>query len=89
MKKSLWLVAFTAIWSGVTILALTLAGRADFPDNVHVNYGLPLVWATRTLSTIAGPVDVWRVDILSLTSDLAVWLGILVIGAAILSRRGR
>jgi len=37
-----------------------------------------LVWATHTLSTIAGPADIWDVNILALCVDLLLWLGSMV-----------
>jgi hypothetical protein len=48
----------------------------NWPDNVHVDYGLPLTWATNTLSTFAGPADLWSVNLTSLLVDLVFWLGI-------------
>ena len=58
--------------------------RFDWPDNVHIDYGLPLVWATQTLSTIIGPVNVWEVDIIAFMIDLAFWLGIMLVAASIM-----
>jgi len=46
--------------------------------SIHIDYGFPLVWATHTLSTIAGPADIWKVDITALIIDLAFWLGIML-----------
>ena len=63
---------------------MTWGTRFDWPDYVHVDYGLPLVWATQTLSTIIGPVNLWEVDITALMIDLAVWLGIMLIAALII-----
>jgi hypothetical protein len=37
--------------------------RYDWPDFAHIDYGLPLKWATHTLVTIAGPANTWTVDI--------------------------
>ena len=46
----------------------------NWPDYVHVNYGIPLTFATHTLDTIAGPVDKWSLDLGSLAADLVFWL---------------
>ena len=63
---------------------MTWGSRFDWPDNVHIDYGLPLVWATQTLSTIIGPVNLWEVDITALVFDLALWLGIMLVVASIM-----
>ena len=72
------------IWTGLTILAVTWGTRFDWPDNVHIDYGLPLVWSTQTLSTIIGPVNLWSVDITALMMDLTLWLGIMLIATSIM-----
>lgn len=61
----------------------------NWPDYLHVNYGAPLVWATHTLNTIAGPVDVWRVDLQSLTIDLLFWLGLMLVFVIVSTLRTR
>jgi len=68
----------TGIWVVSTILALAWGTTLNWPDFVHVNYGFPLVWATHTLSTIAGPADIWDVNILALCVDFLLWLGSMV-----------
>lgn len=72
------------LWVTVGVLAVTWGFRFDWPDYVHVDYGLPFVWATHALVTIAGPVDKWNVDVTALIMDLALWLGSLVIVTAVL-----
>jgi hypothetical protein len=54
--------------------------RYDWPDFVHMDYGLPLKWATHTPVTIAGPANTWTVDIQSLLIDIAIWQTALVLG---------
>jgi len=82
-----WAVyAFIMLWSAITVLALTLGITYDWPDFVHVNYGLPMVWGTHALNTIHGPVDIWSVDIPSLLFDLVFWLGSLLTGVAVVRR---
>ncbi len=57
-----------------TILAGLLVGfHYDWPDFVHTDYGVPLVWATHTDSAFTGPVDIWRVDVTNLVADIAIW----------------
>ena len=74
--------AFIILWSALTALALTSGITYNWPDYVHVNYGLPFVWGTHTLNTIHGPVDIWNVDALYLLFDLGFWLGSMLAGVA-------
>ena len=74
-KRNFWVIlSFLVVLTILTIFALTQGNRFDWPDNVHIDYGLPLVWATQTLSTIIGPVNLWDVNITALMIDLALWL---------------
>lgn len=84
MKKRFLIVCFLVAWTILTIFAVSWEIRYYWPDNVHVDYGLPLVWATFTTSTIAGQVNIWTVDISSLIMDLSLWLGTMLIGASIM-----
>ena len=85
MTKRFWIIlSFLVVWVVLTILAVTWGTRFDWPDYVHIDYGLPFVWATQTLSTIIGPVDLWNVDITALMMDLAFWLGIMVIAVIVM-----
>ena len=86
MAKNREVVSFTVAWSVATIFALTLGIRHNWPDYDHVNHGFPLVWGTHTLSTIQGPVDIWRVDVFSLLVDLVFWLGSLTAGVVLVTR---
>lgn len=83
-KKTILTLAFIAVLTVITVLATTYGNQIDWPDSVHVDYGFPFVWATQTLSTIVGAVNIWAVDIAALTMNLALWLGIMVIGSAAL-----
>ena len=76
-----------AILSAVTLVALVLGSRYNWPDYVHVRHGFPLAWGIHTLTTIAGPVDIWRVNISSLVMDLAFWLGAVLVVNLYLLRR--
>jgi hypothetical protein len=83
-KRFWFILSFLVIWAVLTVLTVTWGTRFDWPDNVHVDYGFPLVWATQTLSTIAGPVNLWNVDVTALTVDLALWLAIMLIAASVM-----
>ena len=84
MPRILVLTSFLAVWVILTILALTWGFVFDWPDYYHVNYGVPMTWATHTLNTIVGPVDKWTVNLLSLTLDMLFWLGLMIIMAALI-----
>ena len=76
-KRIIWLTVIG--WIALTVLSLTWGVQVDWPDNVHVNYGFPLVWATHTLSTIAGAVDIWSFDYTVLAINLLLWLGLMIV----------
>ena len=78
MRRTLLVISFMIIWSIITAEALTGGLNYNWPDNVHVDYGLPLTWATNTTSTIIGPTDLWSVNLVNLLADLAFWLGIMI-----------
>ena len=77
MGKKFVILLFLVIWIFITCLALLSGFTYNWPDNVHVDYGLPLTWGTNTLSIFVGPVDNWSVNILNLLVDLLFWLGIM------------
>ena len=84
-KKSIVVIlSFLIIWIIVTIGAVTWGTRVDWPDNVHIDYGVPFVWSTNTISIIIGAVNLWTVDITALIMNLIFWLGIMVIIEAVL-----
>ena len=70
---------FIVVWVAVTLVALLSGIRYDWPDNVHVDYGVPLTWATNTLSTFVGPANAWGVNLGSLFVDLVFWLGVMTV----------
>ena len=84
MRKILAGIFFTAVWSAITILALTWGVLYNWPDYVHTDYGLPLKWATHTTSTFTGPANLWAVDLGALAVDLVIWLGIMVAANALI-----
>lgn len=74
----------------VGTFALVNGSVYSIPDSTEVRYGLPLTWGTNIISTIAGPVDLWRVDTIRLGVDVAFWFLVLITASAILNyRRGR
>ena len=84
-NSTIIVVLVMGIWAVSTILALAWGTTLNWSDFVHINYGFPLVWGTHTLSTIAGPADIWDINIFALWVDLLLWLGSMVaIVAAIL-----
>jgi len=85
MRKILVFVLMV-LFSASAIIGTSLGVRFDWPDNVHIDYGFPLAWATHTLNTIAGPVDTWRVDISALVLNLVLWLGAMIIVVGLIMR---
>ena len=87
MDKRQRAIVIQAILAVITIIALTWGTSYNWPDFVHVKHGLPLTWGVHTLSTIVGPVDTWEVNITALTIDLALWLALILLATAYLSRK--
>lgn len=83
-KKTIMTLVLIAAFCIITIIAITRGNQVDWPDNFHIDYGFPFVWATQTLSTIVGAVNIWVVDITALTMNLVIWLGIMVVCSAVL-----
>jgi hypothetical protein len=86
IKLVLSIILFIVFWITLTVLAVAWGFIVLWPDYVHVNFGLPLVWATHTLNTIAGPVDKWSVNIPFLLIDLVFWQGLMAIIITIVLR---
>jgi len=64
----------------------------DWPDFVHTDYGFPVVWATHTTITFAGPVNSWSVNVLNLIVNITVWMSVSFFGFhafALIARRLR
>jgi len=74
----------------MVLAGLLMAFHYDWPDYVHTDYGVPLLWATHTESAITGPVDSWRVNPTNLLANVAIWTVLslaLVMLIGILSRK--
>ena len=84
MKKRFLILTFLLVWIFVICLGLLGGFTYNWPDNVHIDYGLPLNWGTNTLSTFVGPVDDWSVNIFNLFVDLIFWLGTMTTVVAVL-----
>ena len=84
MRKILYFLTFLIIWLIITAAALLWGITYNWPDFVHVDYGLPLVWATNTLSTIIGPISQWSVNITNLLIDVVFWMTLMIAGIVVL-----
>jgi len=85
MKQNVLIVSVAVV--AVALVAMLWGSTYSGPDLVNVSYGLPLKWGVNTLNTIAGPVDRWSVDLISLAVDLVFWFGTLIVVQFIASRR--
>jgi len=85
MKQNVLIVSVAVV--AVALVAMLWSSTYSVPDLVNVSYGLPLKWGVNTLNTIAGPVDRWSVDLISLAVDLVFWFGTLIVVQFIASRR--
>ncbi len=72
----------------IALLTMLWGSTYSVPDLVRVDYGLPLRWGANTLDTLAGPVDRWAVDLMSLDVDLVFWFATLIVVQFLVSRRG-
>ena len=85
MRRTPVLLASIVALLALQMISLVWGVTYNWPDFLHVNYGLPLVWATHTLDILTGPVDIWRVDIDKLLIDMLFWDGLLIIMVAVLN----
>lgn len=69
------------------IVGISYGRLVSVPDAVSRLYGLPLNWGVHQLVTIAGPVDIWNVNISNLVIDLAFWFLVLFITRILLDYR--
>ena len=77
MQKKPLILIFIVAWIFVTCLALLFGFTYNWPDYLHVDYGMPLIWGTNTLNTFVGPADQWSINTLNLLVDIIFWLGIM------------
>jgi hypothetical protein len=83
MKKFL----IQIIISIITIFGMAYGRLYSVPDATSKLYGIPLNWSVHQLVTIAGPVDIWSVNITYLVLDLIFWLIVLLILPMIVNKR--
>lgn len=84
MNKELIIQSIISI---IAIIGIAYGRLLSVPDAVSRSYGLPLNWGVHQLVTIAGPVDIWSVNITFLVYDLIFWLLIVLILPRIFKRR--
>jgi hypothetical protein len=82
MNKKKLLVQGTI--SIISIIGIAYGRLVSVPDAVSRLYGFPYNWCIHQRVTIAGPVDVWRVNITYLVFDLVFWMIIMLIFPIIL-----
>ena len=85
MRPRILVVSLVVV--AIALLAMLWGSTYSVPDLVRVDYGLPLRWGSNTLDTLAGPVDRWSVDMMSLALDLIFWFATLLVVQFIVSRR--
>jgi hypothetical protein len=59
--------------TAMILAGLLVAFHYDWPDYVHTDYGVPLLWATHTESAITGPVDIWHASTTNLIANIVIW----------------
>jgi hypothetical protein len=85
MRPRILVVSLVVV--AIALLAMLWGSTYSVPDLVRVDYGLPLRWGSNTLDTLAGPVDRWSVEVMSLALDLIFWFTTLLVVQFIVSRR--
>ena len=85
MRPRILIVSLVVV--AIALLAMLWGSTYSVPDLVRVDYGLPLRWGSNTLDTLAGPVNRWSVDMMSLALDLIFWFAMLIVFQFIVSRR--
>ncbi|MGD0805164.1 MAG: hypothetical protein ABSA11_13955 [Candidatus Bathyarchaeia archaeon] len=86
MKNTVLVASVVAVV--VALVAMLWGSTYSVPDLMRVDYGLPLIWGTNTLDTIAGPVNRWSVDVMFLALDLIFWFATLIVVQFLVSRWG-
>lgn len=71
------------------VAALVFGRLVNWPDAVHTKHGLPLTWGVHQLSTIAGPVDTWSVNLVNLSIDLVFWVALILLVPVVIERTSK
>ena len=76
-----------SIVSLVAIIGIAYGRLFSVPDATSRLYGLPLRWGVHQLVTIAGPVDIWSVNVTYLVFDLTFWMLVLLATSIVKDRK--
>jgi hypothetical protein len=87
LKVNMKKIFVQSIISIIAIFGMTYGRLYSVPDATSKLYGLPLNWGVHQLVTIAGPVDVWNVNMTYLVLDLIFWLTALLLLPLIINKR--
>lgn len=68
---TLWRITLATL--GFTLLSAVKSVDYDWPDYHHAEYGFPLPWLTRVLSTIRGATDYLVFETIGFTVDFIFW----------------
>jgi len=74
-----WLIP--SVVAAVGIAAFVYGSPYVVPDLGFLTYGFPFTWGVHTTMTIAGPADMWTVNLGYLTIDLISWFVAVVLSA--------
>jgi hypothetical protein len=70
--------------AAMVLVGLLISFNYNWPDYGHTSYGFPLLWAIHTESTLAGPADIWSVNVTNLIADIAIWAALSLALAAVI-----
>ena len=57
----------------ITLFSVLYSREFNWPDYYHIEYGFPVAWLVRTLSTIIGPTDKFEFQPISFLLDWILW----------------
>ncbi len=77
-----WIVFFAA----ATLLNLIRAEHIAYSDLEQWNYGFPWGWLIHEVASIAGPKDLWTIELPNLVINSIVWAVIALALAYLLAR---
>ena len=73
----------------LAVIGIAYGRTFSVPDAFSKTFGFPLNWGLHQLGTIAGPVDIWSVNLMNLVIDLLFWLTIIQISTILVERYTR
>lgn len=71
-------IVIQLIGSILAVAALSFGSKFSVPDATSISYGFPFNWGVHQLVSIAGPVDIWSINLSYLVIDLGLWLLLIV-----------